>query len=173
VLSRLLILLFLMGIGLAGCADLQQDVREIRDYIRKLRGRDPAPPPPAPPPAADMPAAAAAGLDLDGNCIGKEGTGYAENVQVSVAGGQVRSLDARIDIPGRGSCRFQLAGFRQTQRAPFVELLSRSNAACALRLWQQGDRVTLAATDCPEACARGAFDFLWPVQFLSPGGGCY
>jgi len=168
-----LILSIALCAGLAGCADLQQDVREIRDYIRKLRGRDPAPPPPSPPPAADMPVAAAAGLDLNGNCVGKEETGYAENVQVSVARGQVRALNARIDIPGRGSCRFDLAGYRQTQQAPFVELLSRSDPACALRIWQQGDRVTLAATDCQAACARGAFDYLWPVQFQSPGGGCY
>jgi hypothetical protein len=157
----------------AGCAELQQDVREIRDYIRKLRGREPAPPAPTPPTTAEMPPEAAAGLSLNGNCVGREESGYAENVRVNVTRGQVSALDARIDIPNRGSCRFQLAGYTQTKQAPFVELQSRANPACALRLWQQGDRVTLAASDCPEACARGAFDYLWPVQFQSPGGGCY
>ena len=165
----LLGLLVLLG----GCAELEEDLRKVHDYLRKLRGREPAPPPPAPPAVSEMPAAAAAGLSLNGNCVGKEETGYAENVRVTVAGGKVSALDARIDIPNRGSCRFQLAGYRQTQQAPVVELLSRTNSACALRMWQQGDRVTLAATDCPEACARGAFEYLWPVQFQSPGGGCY
>ena len=78
-----------------------------------------------------------------------------------------------MDIPGRGSCRFQLADFRQTKRAPYVELLGRANAACALRVWQQQDRITLAATDCADRCTRGAFDYLWPVEFRAPGGGCY
>jgi len=156
----------------AGCAELEQDMREIRDYLRKLRGRDPAPPPPAPPPAAEIPPAAAAGLNLNGNCVGKEESGYAENVRVSVANGEVRALDARIDIPKRGSCRYQLADFRQTRQAPFVELLARSNAACAVRMWQQGDRITLAATDCEEKCTRGAFEYAWPVE-LNAAGGCY
>jgi hypothetical protein len=156
----------------AGCAELDQDVREIRDYMRKLRGKDPAPPPPAPPSAAEMPAVAAAGLNLAGNCVGKEETGYAENVRVTVAGGQVRALDARIDIPKHGSCRYQLADFRQTKQTPFVELVARSNSACAVRMWQQGDRITLAATDCEEKCARGAFEYAWPVEFTA-GGACY
>jgi hypothetical protein len=153
----------------AGCAELEQDLRQIHDYLRKLRGRDPAPPPPAPPAAAELPVAA---LNLDGNCVGKEETGYAENVRVTVAAGQVRAFDARIDIPKRGSCRYQLADFRQTKQTPFVELLARSNSACALRMWQQGDRITVAATDCEEKCARGAFEYAWPVEF-NAAGGCY
>ena len=112
------------------------------------------------------------GLNLNGNCVGKEETGYAENVRVTVAAGQVRALDARIDIPKRGSCRYQLAEFRQTKQTPYVELLARSNSACAVRMWQQGDRITVAPTDCEEKCARGAFEYAWPVQF-NAAGGCY
>jgi len=170
---RSLILLLTAASLLAGCAELKDEIREIRDLIRKVRGKEPAPTPPAPPPVAEMPTNAATGLTLSGNCVCKDETGYAESALVEVAGGAVHALDARIDIPGRGSCRFQLQGFRQTRQAPFVELLSRSNAACAVRMWQQGDRVTLAATDCPELCTRGAFDYLWPIEFRSPGGGCY
>ena len=153
----------------AGCAELEQDLRQIHDYLRKLRGRDPAPPPPAPPAAAELPVAA---LNLNGNCVAKEETGYAENVRVTVAGGQVRALDARIDIPNRGSCRYQLADFRQTKQTPFVELLARSNSACAVRMWQQGDRITVAPTDCEEKCTRGAFEYAWPIQF-NAAGGCF
>ena len=170
---RMIVVLLGFSILTAGCAELKQDAREIRDLIRKLRGREPAPPPPAPPPIADMPSQAAGGLTLSGNCVGKEETGYAENARVNVAGGQVRALDARIDIPNHGSCRFQLADFRQTRQAPYVELLANSNSACAVRMWQQGDRVTVAATDCAEKCTRGAFEYLWPIEFKSPGGGCY
>jgi hypothetical protein len=167
-LAALLGLLVLLG----GCAELEEDLRKVHDYLRKLRGRDPAPPPPAPPSASEMPATAAAGLSLNGNCVGREDTGYAENVRVTVAGGKVSALDARIDIPKRGSCRYQLADFRQTKQVPFVELLSRSNSACALRMWQQGDRITLAPTDCAEKCTGGAFEYAWPVEF-STSGACY
>ena len=170
--SRWLTLLLVLGAGLAGCAELKDDIREVRDLIRKLRGREPAPPPPAPPPAAQIPAHAAAGMNLLGNCVGKEETGYAENVRIDVAGGMVSRLNARIDIPSHGSCSYRLADFRQTRQTPFVELLARSNPACALRMWQQGDRITLAATDCAEKCTRGAFEYAWPVEF-NTAGGCY
>jgi hypothetical protein len=161
-----------LSVLLPGCAGVKEQVAEIRDILRKLRGREPAPPPPAPPPVAQIPAPAAAGMTFAGNCVGKEETGYAENVRVDVAGGEVRQLDARIDIPGRGSCSYRLADFRQAQRTPYVELLARSNTGCALRMWQQGDRITLAATECAEKCTRGAFEYAWPVQFATAGG-CY
>jgi len=155
-----------------GCAELKEDIRLVRDLLSKLRGREPAPKPPSPPPTAEMPASAAAGLTLEGNCVAKDETGYAEDVRLDVAGGQFRRLDARIDIPGRGSCSYRLADFRQTRRTPYVELMALSDTACALRMWQQGDRITLAATDCEEKCSRGAFEFTWPVVF-NTAGGCY
>ena len=79
-------------------------------------------------------------------------------------------LAVRIDVPKRGACRYQLAAFRQTKQTPFVELVATSNAACTVRVWQQGDRVTLAATDCADKCARDAFDYAWPVSFNAAGG---
>jgi hypothetical protein len=170
---KILAVLAIFGVAIVGCAELKQDVRDVRDMLRALRGREPAPTPPLPPPAAEIPAPAAAGLNFSGNCVGKEETGYAENVRVEVGGGQVRALDGRIDIPGRGSCRFVLSDFRQTRQAPYVELLARDNSACALRMWQQGDRITLAATECAQKCTRGAFDYLWPVEFKAQGGACY
>ena len=155
-----------------GCSDMKDQVAQVREVIRKLRGLQPAPPPPAPPPAAQIAAPAAAGLNLSGNCVGKDETGYAENARVEVAGGQVRTLEARIDIPNRGSCQFHLADFNQTQATPYVVLVARSASGCAMRMWQQGDRITLAATDCADKCTRGAFEYAWPVEFAA-GGGCY
>jgi hypothetical protein len=155
-----------------GCAELKEDIREVRDFLRVIRGKQPAPPPPAPPPVSEIPAPAAAGLTFAGNCIGKDEGGYAENVRVDVVGGQVRSFEGRIDIPNRGSCTYRLADFTQTKRAPYVELAARSGSACAVRMWQQGDRITLAPTDCAEKCTRGSFDYAWPVQF-NTAGRCY
>ena len=170
--ARSVAALVLAGALLAGCSGIKEDVRQIRDFIRALRGREPAPPPPAPPPATQIPGAAAAGLTFTGNCVGREETGYAENVRLEVAGGQVRAFEARIDIPSRGSCSYQLADFQQSRQAPFVELLARANTGCAVRVWQQGDRITLAATDCAEKCTRGAFEYAWPVEF-NTAGRCY
>jgi len=173
-----------------GCAQIQEGVRDIREMWRKVRGVEPAPPPPVPPrvpapapvpppePSPGVPAPvpapspAPAGLTLNGNCVAKEETGYIENARIEVVGGVVLQLEARIDIPKRGSCTYRLADFRQTQHAPIIELLARSNTACALRMWQQGDRITFVPTDCAEKCTKGAFEYAWPVQF-NAAGGCY
>ena len=160
---------------------IKKELENVREYVRKLRGREPAPPPPAPPTAqtpppgqapasGPAPASGAGGLNLAGNCVAKDEAGYVENAQINVAGGAVRHLAAHIDVPNHGSCRYQLAAFRQTKQTPFIELLARSNENCALRMWQQGDRITFAATDCADKCTRGAFDYAWPVEFNTAGG---
>jgi len=153
---------------------LKEEIRQIRDAIRKLRGKKPAPPPPTPPVSVQPPAAEPGkGMTFQGNCVAKEETGYAENAKLQIALGEVRTLDARVDIPKRGSCRFQLKEFRQTQQSPIVELLAQSNSGCSLRIWQQQDRVTMVATDCPEKCTRGSFEYMWPIEFRVPEGSCY
>jgi hypothetical protein len=154
--------------------ELLEDLRQVRDVIRKFRGKKPAPQPPAPPESVQTPGAGPAkGMTFKGNCVGKEATGYAENAQILVALGEVRTLEARVDIPKRGSCRFHLKDFRQTQESPIVELLSQSNSGCSVRIWQQQDRVTMVATDCPEKCTGGSFEYLWPIEFRTPEGSCY
>jgi len=159
----------------AGCSGLREDVRDLRDLLRRLRGQEPAPPPPAPPvvvtPAPGEPAAA--GLSLNASCTGRDEGGYAESLRMQVSGGAVTLFEARIDIPNRGSCSYRLAEFRQTRRTPYVELMATSGSACAVRVWQQGDRVTVAPTDCAEKCTRGAFEYAWPMDLRAPGGGCY
>jgi hypothetical protein len=159
----------------AGCAEIAQyeeQIGAIRDLVRKLRGVEPAPAAPTPPTVA-RPEVPVPGLTVKGSCVGRDETGYAENVQLDVMNGQVRQFDARIDIPKRGSCRFQLADFSPSRQTPYVELLARSNRICAIRMWQQGDRVTVTATDCAEKCTRGAFEYVWPVEFDYETGGCY
>jgi hypothetical protein len=155
------------------CAELEQYREEIelaKEILRRIRGVEPAPPAPAPP-AVISPEAPA--LSVKGKCVGRDETGYAENVQLEVVGGQVRQFDARIDVPKRGSCRFQLAEFAQSKQTPYVELAARSRTACAIRMWQQAERVTVTATDCEEKCARGAFEYIWPIQLDARTGGCY
>jgi hypothetical protein len=154
----------------SGCAEVKQDVREASDLLYKYRGRVHAPPPPSPPSATLMPWSAVGGLSLQGNCVSKEEAGYAEYAKIDIEGGQVRQLDARIDIPGHGSCHYQLAEFRQTQQTPYVELLERLNESCVLRMWRQGNRITFAATNCSDKCSRDAYDYAWPIEFNTAGG---
>ncbi len=149
---------------------LKKDFEVVRDLIRKLRGREPAPPPPAPPVSTQPAEGPVAGMSFTGSCVARDETGYVENAQLSVADGKVNQLAVRIDVPKRGACRYQLAAFRQTKQTPFVELVATSNSACAIRVWQQGDRVTLAATDCADKCVRDAFEYAWPVSFNTAGG---
>jgi len=157
----------------AGCADLREDTREL---LGRLRGTEPAPPapvPPAPPVATTPSPAPQSGLTLNATCSGRDESGYGETLRLQLADGNVTSFEARLDIPKRGSCSYRLAEFRQTRRTPFVELLATSGSACAVRVWQQGDRVTVAPTDCAEKCTRGAFEYAWPMDLRAPGGGCY
>ena len=137
---------------LAGCAQL-------RDSARLPSGRAPAPTGP---------------LSLRADCSGRDPSGYAEQIALNVSDGLVGRLEARVEIPGKGSCSFQLAQFRQTKRTPFVELLAlRDGSRCAVRIWTQGDRVTVAPTDCEEMCTRpGAFEFVWPIALSARTGSC-
>jgi len=156
---------------------LKQQFEVVRDLVRKLRGREKAPAPPTPPTSPTQtptpegtPAPAVPGLTYKGSCVAKDETGYAENAQIDIADGKVSQMAVRIDVPKRGSCRYQLAAFKQVKSTPFVELQANSNAACTVRVWHQADRVTLAATDCADKCAPGAFDYAWPVEFQVSGG---
>lgn len=172
---------------------VQEQVRVIKEKIRKMRGLEPAPPPPKPPevvavpaPVPEPPAApgepakpapvpapvAATGISLRANCSGKDETGYTENIQLDVSNGTVNRFDARIEVPRRGSCKFGMAEFRQTRTAPHVEMLARSGSECAVRIWQQNERVTAAVSDCSEMCTRGAFEYVWPIELDAQTGSC-
>jgi hypothetical protein len=167
----------LSGLALlaGGCAELEkyrEQIEEIRAVVRQLRGLEPAPRAPTPPEGV-RPELPTVGLTIKGSCVARDESGYAENVQLDVSDGRVRQFDARVDVPKRGSCRFQLVEFQQTKLSPHVELVARTSAACVIRMWQQGDRVTVTANDCAEKCARGAFEYVWPMQLDRATGGCY
>lgn len=172
---------------------VQEKVRVIKEKIRKMRGLEPAPPPPKPPEVVAVPApvpvppsapgepakvepvpapVAATGISLRAICSGKDETGYTENIQLDVSNGTVNQFDARIEVPRRGSCKFGMGDFRQTRTAPHVELMARSGSQCAVRIWQQSERVTAAVSDCSEMCTRGAFEYVWPIELDAETGSC-
>ncbi|MEW5780841.1 MAG: hypothetical protein ACOY6N_14310 [Pseudomonadota bacterium] len=111
-------------------------------------------------------------LNTQVNCgfVDKE-TGYAGQLALAVTDAHVERLEARVDIPKRGSCRFNLADFRQIERLPIVVLASQKSS-CKVSLWEQGDQVTVAFRDCRAECGGDAVDYLWPILVDNRKGRC-
>ena len=68
----------------------------------------------------------------------------------------MRALDWQLWVGQRGTCRFQLADFRQTREKPQVELTSRNGDGCKLYVWQEPGHLTLAHADCETRIAPQA-----------------
>lgn len=185
--------------GCAGLGDLRERVSEFGSKVAaefgKMRGLEPAPPTPAPPQAsvpqttesvqpdaAPEPSAAAkeskpdtlaeAAINVKATCSARDETGYRENIAIEVADGEVKLLAARVDVPRRGFCRFDLSDFRQTRRLPHVELAASSGSSCVMFLWEQEGKITVAANGCAEKCTRGTFEYVWPLRVDAATGSC-
>ena len=131
------------------------------------------PVPVAPRPKAEAPPPFPVGaLSVRSECKSRDQTGYTESIKLAVEQGRVDMLEAKIDIPRRGSCGFRLADFRQTRTKPHVELQSIAGTKCTVRMWRQGERFTVSFSDCQEKCTRGAFDYVWPVELNATDGSC-
>ncbi len=172
---------------LAGCLQVSREsVREPVAAVDRPPAAEPVEPGATQPPAASQPPLAARSvalaharaparpLSLRADCSGRDSNGYAERIALNVSNGLVDYLDANVEVPRQGSCSFRLAQFRQTKRTPFVELLAlREGSRCAVRIWTQGDRVTVAPTDCQEMCASPrAFESVWPIALSARTGSC-
>lgn len=164
-----------------GCAE-RRETSATPEGATPGRGTEPAQPAPAvparPPVTAPTPGKVPApipdrALNIRADCTSRNGRGYAEAINLSVANGLVSQLEAKITVPKRGSCHFQLADFRQTRSAPHVELVARSGSKCATRMWYQQNRFTVAFSDCPEMCTpRGTVDYIWPIELRLSDGAC-
>jgi hypothetical protein len=164
-----------------GCAE-KRKAGGTPESARPGRSTEPAQPAPAAPARAPL-AAPTTGkapapipdraLNIQADCTSRDELGYAEAIKLSVANGLVSRLEARITVPKRGACSFQLADFRQTRTAPHVELVARSGSSCATRMWYQQNRFTVAFSDCTEMCTpRGTVDYIWPIELRLSDGSC-
>ena len=111
-------------------------------------------------------------IDLAGDCRRTEEDGFREDAQVRVADNTVQQLSWKLWVGKRGSCSFNLAEFRQTQKKPHIELRANDGSACKLMIWQDPRRVTLAHANCEARCSPGIYEEAWPVMFEPSGGGC-
>lgn len=110
-------------------------------------------------------------LNVQADCQFKDEVGYSASVRLDVSYSEVIGFAATVDVPRRGSCRFNLADFQQVRREPHVELRARDG--CVVRMWEQGDQVTVAFTQCAGRCDRGTFDYVWPILVDRPSGRCH
>jgi hypothetical protein len=109
-------------------------------------------------------------LTVKADCRFKDEAGYGASALLDVSHSEVRAFAATVDVPKRGSCRFDLAGFRQVRHEAHVELRARDG--CTVRMWEQGDQVAVAFSDCARRCTRGTFDYVWPILVDRPSGRC-
>jgi len=141
----------------------------------------PAPPPAAkPPPAAPKAVApkpkrpgpiATRALNVKTDCGFRDETGYSGAMKLAIEEAQVLSFNATVNIPKRGICRFDLKNFRQVRKMPTVEL-SHLSDPCVVRVWEQGERITVAFTQCQRMCSGNAADYLWPILTDTRDGSC-
>jgi hypothetical protein len=110
-------------------------------------------------------------LSLKTSCRFSDETGYNGRLDMVVDNDDVRSLDAEVNIPRHGSCRFALPDFRQTGPRPGV-LLSGVADSCNVRMWEQGARVSVAFTRCAAHCSGGSHEYLWPILVDTRTGEC-
>ena len=53
-----------------------------------------------------------------------------------------------------------------------VTLTSRNGNTCAVRMWEQGTRYTVAFNECSARCEGNAFEYLWPILIDGKTGRC-
>jgi hypothetical protein len=111
-------------------------------------------------------------ITMRGNCVQTEEDGFHENAQVVVNRNTVQSLSWRIAVGKRGTCSFDMAEFRQTQRKPHIEMRARDGSSCKLLMWQEPRRVTLAHVGCEKRCTPGIYEEAWPALFEPATGAC-
>lgn len=110
-------------------------------------------------------------LNVRTDCKFRDESGYNGMMTLAVEQARVQAFAAHVNIPRRGNCRFDLKNFRQTRHLPNVELTHlRDN--CVVRVWEQGDRVTVAFQQCKKMCSGNAWEGLWPILTDMRSGSC-
>ena len=110
-------------------------------------------------------------LNVKTDCRFHDESGYKGTMKLYVEGAKVQSFAATVNVPGRGVCSFDLKDYRQTRELPNVELRHRSDG-CIVRVWEQGERVTVAFQQCQRMCSGNAWEGLWPILNDRRDGSC-
>ena len=111
-------------------------------------------------------------LNVKTECSFRDETGYNGALKLDVAEAQVHAFEAKVNIPRRGACRFDLKHFRQTRELPAIELTQLNGGRCIVRVWEQGERVTVAFQQCEKMCSGNSYPYLWPILNDRRDGSC-
>lgn len=98
-----------------------------------------------------------------------EVTGTRGRLDLQVKEDEVRRFTAEVNIPKHGICRFDMKDFDQAKAQHPVTL---NGGGCAVRMWEQGARVTVAFNECTAKCEGNAFEYLWPILIDNKTGRC-
>jgi hypothetical protein len=109
-------------------------------------------------------------LDVSTDCRFRDEAGYTTRIRLEITQSKVKALSADVDIPRRGSCRFD-GPFTQTREKPSVQL--RAADGCTVDIFEQGKTVTVGFANCAARCTRGAFDYMWPIIIDRTNGQCH
>ncbi|WP_300437541.1 hypothetical protein [Zoogloea sp.] len=110
-------------------------------------------------------------FSLSTQCRFKDEAGNFGSATVDVVNSKVNAFKAELTMPKRGTCRFDLAQFRQTQALPSIELTGARD--CRVHMWDQGEQVTVAFANCHHLCSpASAQDYVWPLLIDKATGQC-
>jgi hypothetical protein len=110
-------------------------------------------------------------INVNTDCAFRDETGYNGALTLAIEQARVLAFEVTVNIPRHGSCRFDLSNFRQTRELPTVELTHRSDH-CVVRVWEQGERLTVAFHECRKMCSGNAWEQLWPILNDRRDGTC-
>jgi ssDNA-binding Zn-finger/Zn-ribbon topoisomerase 1 len=112
-------------------------------------------------------------LNVKSRCTHRDAIGTATKLDLLVREAVVKTFSAQVSMKGYGTCRFDLNDFDQAEKMPQALLRHKTESGCLVRLWEQGDKVTIAFNSCPKSCERDAFSYLWPIMVEAKSGRCF
>lgn len=112
-------------------------------------------------------------LKVTSHCQHTDEIGTTTRLDLVVSEALIEAFSAQVMIKGYGTCRFKLGDFEQVEKMPQVLLRHRTEKACSVRMWEQGDKVTIAFNSCARSCERDAFSYLWPIMVEAKSGRCF
>ena len=111
-------------------------------------------------------------LNVRAKCSTRDAIGTTRRLDLLVKEASVQTFDAQVTMKEYGACRFSLRDFEQIEKMPQALLRHRQESGCTVRMWEQGNKVTIAFDNCPKSCEGDAFSYLWPLIVEGKSGRC-
>jgi hypothetical protein len=144
----------------APVATIEEEVKIRSQPLKYLAGRNLKPMPTRP-------------LNVKSRCSHRDAIGTQTRLDLLVREAVVKSFDAQVSMKGYGTCRFRLNDFKQVETLPQALLRAKDGSDCSVRMWEEGNRVTVAFNNCAKSCERDAFSYLWPIVVEAKSGRCF